>query len=372
MQTLTLSVLDQSPVRQGGSAAQALAETVALAQAAERYGYRRYWVAEHHNSAMFAGTAPEILIGQIAARTSTIHIGSGGVMLSRYSALKVAETFRLLAAFYPGRIDLGIGRAPGSDPRTAVALAHAKPVADIQQFPRQVADLVGFLHDQLPQEHQFVGIAAQPGTAVQGLPEVWLLGSSDYSARLAAGMGLPFAFADFFGTAGDYWPQIADLYRRQFRPSADLPEPRCSVAVHVVCAETAERAQFIAGSMRLLIARIRSGASRQPLLSPEDAAAQLTNAEDRALVASFTKHYIEGDPEMVRAALLAAAERYGTDDLFVATNCFAFADRQRSYELTAAACGLSPAQSGAGGPDTANAPPQPLPSALERGRPARR
>ncbi|HEV7216444.1 MAG TPA: LLM class flavin-dependent oxidoreductase [Chloroflexota bacterium] len=341
MHELSLSVLDQSPVRQGGTAAQALAETVTLAQAAEGFGYRRYWVAEHHNSAMFAGAAPEILIGQIAARTATIHVGSGGVMLSHYSALKVAETFRLLAAFYPGRIDLGIGRAPGSDPRTAVALAHPQPVADIQQFPRQVADLVGFLHDDLPQEHPFVGIEAQPGPPAQGLPEVWLLGSSDYSARLAAKMGLPFAFADFFGTAGDYGPQIAELYRRQFQPSVDLPEPKCSVALHAVCADTAERAKYIAGSMRLLIARIRSGAPRQPLLSPDDAAAQLTSPEDRALVAGFTKHYIEGDPEMVHTALLAAATRYGVDDLFIATNCFTYADRQRSYELIAAACGRS-------------------------------
>src|SRR6185437_2762955 len=138
MRTLTLSVLDQSPVRDGGTAAQALRETVALAQAAERLGYRRFWVAEHHNSAMFAGTAPEILIGQIAANTTAIRVGSGGVMLSHYSALKVAETFRILAAFYPGRIDLGLGRAPGSDPRTAVALAHPKAVADIQEFPGQV------------------------------------------------------------------------------------------------------------------------------------------------------------------------------------------------------------------------------------------
>ncbi len=182
-----------------------------------------------------------------------------------------------------------------------------------------------------------------------------MLGSSDYSARLAASMGLPFAFADFFGTAGDYGPQITDLYRRQFQPSVDLPEPRCSVAVHVVCAETAERAQYIAGSMRLLVARIRSGYPRQPLLSPEDAAAQLTNPEDRAMVERFTKHYIEGDPEIVHAALLAAAERYGTNDLFIATNCFAFADRRRSYELTAAACGLFRPQADMDARETATA-----------------
>ncbi|MGI8914875.1 MAG: LLM class flavin-dependent oxidoreductase [Chloroflexota bacterium] len=336
MRDLTLSVLDQSPMREGGTAAQALRETVALAQATERFGYQRFWVAEHHNSAMFAGTTPEILIGQIAAHTSTIHVGSGGVMLSHYSALKVAETFRILASFYPNRIDLGIGRAPGSDPRTAVALAHPKAVADIQQFPRQVTDLLGFLYDQLPQEHPFTGIEAQAGDGVEGLPEVWLLGSSDYSAQLAAGLGLPFAFADFFGTAGDYGPQIAELYRRQFRPSADLQQPKCSVALHVVCADTAERARVVSASMRLLIGSIRSGGPRRPLSSPEDAAQQLATANNGALIAGFTRHYIEGDPDMVRAALLVAAERYGTTDLFIATNCFAFADRLRSYELVAA------------------------------------
>jgi luciferase family oxidoreductase group 1 len=335
MRTLTLSVLDQSPVRDGGTAAQALRETVALAQAAERLGYRRFWVAEHHNSAMFAGTAPEILIGQVAANTTAIRVGSGGVMLSHYSALKVAETFRLLAAFYPGRIDLGLGRAPGSDPRTAVALAHPKAVADVQEFPRQVTDLLGFLYDRLPQEHPFTGIGAQPGDDVPGLPEVWLLGSSDYSARLAASLGLPFAFADFFGTAGDYGPQIADLYRRQFRPSEFLREPKCSVALHVVCADTTERARQISASMRLMIGRIRSGGPRRPLSSPEEAAKDLAALADRSLIASFTRHYIEGDPDTVRAGLQAAAERYGTDDLIIATNAFAFADRLRSYELAA-------------------------------------
>src|SRR5579885_1841155 len=222
---LSLSVLDQSPMRHGGTASQALRETVELARAVEGLGYKRYWVAEHHNTGSFAGTAPEILIGQIAAATSTIRVGSGGVMLSHYSALKVAETFRVLSAFYPGRIDLGIGRAPGSDQRTAVALADPKPIADINQFPRQVADLVGFLTQRLPEDHPFAGISAQPGPAPANVPEIWLLGSSDYSAQLAAAMGLPFAFADFFGNAGDYGPRVAALYRDRFRPSDCLSEP---------------------------------------------------------------------------------------------------------------------------------------------------
>src|SRR5579875_2322882 len=216
---LSLSVLDQSPMRHGGTASQALRETVELARAVEGLGYKRYWVAEHHNAGSFAGTAPEILIGQIAAHTSTIHVGSGGVMLSHYSALKVAETFRLLSAFYPGRIDLGIGRAPGSDRQTAMALVYPRPMADINTFPRQVEDLVGFLSGRLPAGHPFAAIEAQPGPPPASVPDVWLLGSSDYSARLAAMLGLPFAFADFFGNAGDIGPQVADLYRRLFQPS---------------------------------------------------------------------------------------------------------------------------------------------------------
>lgn len=334
---LTLSVLDQSPIRQGGTAAQALQETVELARAAEGFGYRRYWVAEHHNTASFAGTAPEILIGQIAAHTSTIRVGSGGVMLSHYSALKVAETFRMLAAFYPGRIDVGIGRAPGSDPKTAVALAYPKAVADLNAFPDQVADLAGYLSGQLPEGHPFAGIAAQPGPPMGGSPEVWLLGSSDYSARVAAAFGLPFAFADFFGNAGDIGPQVAELYRRQFQPSAYLEAPRLTVAVHVICAPTAEEAHHIAASMRLVVARLRSGGATTPLLPPDEAAHAVLDTLQVGFLASFTRHFIEGDPVMVREQLLDVAARYGTDDLTVATNCYAFADRVRSYQLVAEA-----------------------------------
>jgi len=345
---LSLSVLDQSPIRQGGTAAEALRESVELAKAAERFGYRRYWVAEHHNAANFAGTAPEILIGQIAANTSTIRVGSGGVMLSHYSALKVAETFRILSAFYPGRIDLGIGRAPGSDQKTAIALADPKPLADINQFPRQVADLVGFLANRLPADHSFAEIAAQPGPTPTDVPEIWLLGSSDFSAQLAAQQGLPFAFADFFGNAGDYGPRVADLYREDFQPSDFLSEPKLSVAIHVICAESEARAHFIASSMKLLVAQMRTGHGRGPLLPPEQASRYILDAHAEQLVASFTRHYVEGSPEQVRSSLQIVADRYDTNELIVATNCYAFADRVRSYELTAGTVGLSaPAASNA-------------------------
>ncbi len=341
---LSLSVLDQSPVRQGGTAARALRETVELAGAVERLGYKRYWVAEHHNSTGFAGTAPEILIGQIVAHTSTIRVGSGGVMLSHYAALKVAETFRVLSAFYPGRIDLGIGRAPGSDPATALALSSPRPLADLNAFPRQVADLAGFLSHQLPVGHPFAGISAQPGPRpLPGdTPDLRLLGSSDYSAQLAAMLGLPFAFADFFGSAGDIGPAVAALYRRHFQPSAYLQEPKLTVAVHVICAETDERAHHIAASMRLAVARLRTGAGSTALLPPDEASDALDPSQD-GLVAGFTKHFVEGSPASVRRQLTATAERYGTDDLTIATNCYSFEDRVRSYQLVAEAFAATPA-----------------------------
>lgn len=335
---LSLSVLDQSPMRHGGTASQALRETVELARAVEGLGYKRYWVAEHHNTGSFAGTAPEILIGQIAASTSTIRVGSGGVMLSHYSALKVAETFRVLTAFYPGRIDVGIGRAPGSDPQTALALSYPRPPADLDAFPRQVEDLLGFLNKEMPPGHPFARIDAQPGPLPAVAPEVWLLGSSDYSARLAAALGLPFAFADFFGNAGDIGPRVAELYRRQFRPSAHLRAPKISVAVHVICADSDEQAHHIAASMRLAVARLRTGAPGTGLLPPDEAARQATDTWGDEFVAHFTKHFIEGRPDAVRDQLIDVADRYETDDLTIATNCYSFEDRLRSYQLVAEAC----------------------------------
>lgn len=332
---LSLNVLDQSPIRQGGTAAEALHETVELARVAERLGYRRYWVAEHHNTSSFAGTAPEVLIGQIAARTSTIRVGSGGVMLSHYSALKIAEEFRILSAFYPGRVDLGIGRAPGSDQRTAIALAHPRPPADINQFPRQVADLVGFLANHLPEGHPFDGIAAQPGDTLPEMPEIWLLGSSDYSAILAAEQGLPFAFADFFGNSGDFGPEVAEIYRQKFQPSDYLTAPLVNVAVHVICAESDAEANRLAASTRLRVVQMRTGSARSALLPPDEAARQLATIGADRFVAAFTRHFIQGSPPRVREQLLAVAQRYGAAELTIATNCYAFEDRVRSYELVA-------------------------------------
>ena len=197
---LTLTVVEQSPVRKGGSGRDALRETIELAKATEAMGYERFWVAEHHNMPTIASTSPEILIGQIGAATSTIRIGSGGVMLPHYSAFKVAENFRMLETLFPGRIDLGLGRAPGGDQRTAAAMAYPTTPIDVRAYPEQVNDLIGYLGDDLPADHPFATL--RPGPKTEGAPQVWLLGSGIDSARLAAHRGLPFSFAHLLPPSG--------------------------------------------------------------------------------------------------------------------------------------------------------------------------
>jgi len=338
---LTLSVLDQSPIRQGGNATDALRESVRLAQVAERLGYARYWVAEHHNTGTFAGTSPEILIGQIAAATNSIRVGSGGVMLSHYSALKVAEQFHLLESLFPGRIDLGLGRAPGSDQLTAVALAHPREQVNIEEFPQQVVDVLGFLHRAIDPGHPFSRIVLQPGEDPEGAPDVWMLGSSDYSAQLAAMLGLPFAFADFFGTTGKIGPTVVQLYRQKFRPTRFGAEPRVNVTVQVVCAPTADEAQYLAASRRFMRAA-RAMGIRGGLLPPDEAMAYPLSDEVRQHVEQSSQNAMDGDPEQVRERILQIAEAYQTTDVGIVTNVYSFGARVRSYELVAEAFGLAP------------------------------
>ena len=338
---IVLSVVDQSPIRKGGRPTDALRESVELARHAEGFGYSRYWVAEHHNSSSFSGTSPEILIGQIAAGTERIRVGSGGVMLSHYSALKVAEQFRILDAFYPGRIDLGIGRAPGSDRMTAAALSHPRPPVDVaREFPQMVGDLLGFLNGNIPEGHPLHAIKAQPGETPETAPEVWLLGSSDYSAQLAAHLGLPFSFADFFGNTSEYGPRMAELYRQLFQPSEYLSEPMVNVGLQVICAPTEEDARFIGASRSINKVISALGLSTQGLLAPEDAINWPLDDAAKAYMEQSTQSYIEGDPEQVREGILAAAERYQTGDLGIVSNCYHFEDRKRSYELVAEAMGV--------------------------------
>ena len=332
---VTLSVLDQSPIRQGGTASDAIRETLALAQATDRLGYHRYWLAEHHNSGGLASATPEILIGQVAARTSGIRVGSGGVMLSHYSPLKVAETFAMLETLYPGRIDLGVGRAPGSDGRTAAALAHGPGALSVEQFPEQLMELYGFLADDFPPNHPFRGIHAMPRDA--GMPELWLLGSTSYGATYAGHLGWAFSFAQFINPAGG--EEIIRAYRKSFRPSPVLPEPRASIGVSVICADTEAEAERLAWSRWGWRLMAQQG-GRRGIPSPEEAISHPYTAADRPYLDHMRETSIYGDPGQVKARLLALGEQYDVDEFVVVTITYDFAARVHSYELLAEAFGL--------------------------------
>lgn len=335
---LELSVVDQAPVRKGDRGGDALREAIELAREVERLGYKRYWVAEHHNLPSLAATSPEILIGQIGAATSRIRVGSGGVMLLHYSAFKVAENFHMLESLFPGRIDLGLGRAPGGDPRTAGALAYPARARDARHYPELVDDLIGYLTDDLDASHPFHGI--QPGPTPASMPQVWLLGSAIGSAELAAERGLPFSYAHFFGASVDQGPGIVDRYRKNFRPSALCPEPRVNVAVSVLCAETQEEVDYHSISLKVsrlnMVRGIRSG-----ILPPEEAMQHSFTPEETAFLEQQSFNAIQGPPDVVHAGLSELAERFATPDLGVVTICYDFAARIRSYELVAEACGLT-------------------------------
>jgi luciferase family oxidoreductase group 1 len=332
---LRLGVLDQSPVRSGGAVADAIHETLELAELCDRLGYHRYWLAEHHSTPGLAGSSPEVLIGQVAARTSRIRVGSGGVMLQHYSSLKVAESFRVLETLFPGRIDLGIGRAPGSDQLTARALREN---ANLEYFPQQISDLQGFLHGTLPAGHVYAPVLAMPTGPTA--PEMWLLGSSDASAAVAAHFGTGFSFAHFINQDGG--AEVTRAYRRQFRPSEWLDTPRSSAAVFVVCADTEAEAQRLAKSRQLFIVRLYTGrAGRYP--SIEEAETYPYSERELAILHQAQQRTIAGNPEQVRERLEALAADYEADELIVVTITHDPKARRRSYELLARAFGLDEA-----------------------------
>ena len=331
---IRLGVLDQSPVRSGSTPGEAIAETIRLAQATERLGYSRYWLAEHHGSDGLAGSAPEILVTRVAAATSEIRVGSGGVMLSHYSPLKVAETFRLLETMYPGRIDLGIGRAPGSDQLTAGALAYGSPIGP-EYFPNKVADLSAFLTGSEAPTEAFAKVRATPASPT--VPEVWLLGSSGESASLAAHYGLAFSFAHFITPAGG--ERVIAGYREHFKPSALYPEPHASLCVFVISAETEEEAERQVRSRDLW--RLRLDAGRlDPYPSVAEAEAHPYTDAERARVRGNRARSIFGTPPQVKTRLEAIAREYGVDELMILTITHDLAARLRSYELLAEAFGL--------------------------------
>jgi luciferase family oxidoreductase group 1 len=330
-----LSVLDVSPVSSDSTGAQALQNTLDLAQLADRLGYERYWLAEHHNLPTIASSSPEVMIGHVAGATERIRVGAGGIMLPNHAPLKVVETFRVLEALHPGRIDLGIGRAPGTDPVTASALRRSKDTlgaAGAEDFPQQFGELLAFAGEGFPEDHPFHSMTAMPGEV--GLPPIWLLGSSGYSARAAAQMGLGYAFASHFSPA-DPTPFMQD-YRENFESSASeyFENPSAILAVSVICGESDEHARELASSMQLAWVRMRSG-KPSPLPSPEEAMAYQYNPAERHLAESYLSMQIMGEAETVREKVEHIAEQTGADEIMVTTNVYDHHERLRSYERLA-------------------------------------
>lgn len=333
--SVLLNVLDQAPVPEGSTPAQALANSIDLAKHVERLGYHRFWMSEHHAMDLLACTAPEVVLARIGAETSRIRIGSGGIMLPHYSAYKVAEVFRTLHALYPGRVDLGIGRAPGGGPLEAHALrrerrqrSSAMGLAD--DFPDQLAELLMFLNRDFPAEHPFSQLTVSP--QMPGGPEVWLLGSSLWSAEAAAQFGLPYSFAHFFSPV--HTRAAITHYTESFRASQQAAEPRKSVAVGVLCAETEEQADLLMASPRLLSRRIRSG-DRRPVPRPEEALRELQRQGPVPMEEGEWPRYFYGTPERVHEQLQTFAAALGLDEVIAVTIVHDHAARLRSYELLA-------------------------------------
>ncbi len=328
---LRLSVLDQSPVISGHTPARAVHETIRLAQAAERLGFHRYWLAEHHALAALADPCPEILVTRVAAETSTIRVGTGGVLLPYYSPFKVAEQFRMLEALYPGRIDLGIGRAPGGDRTTTLAMGEGR-YPSAENFPEQVQYLVAYLDDAIPAGHPFAGVKAMP--AGPGAPPVWLLGSSDYSGALAAQLGLRFGFAHFISAEGG--DAVMRDYRRAYQPSAREPDPHSLLCVFVVCAESAKEADRLSGSIALRRLNTDRGINA-PVPNHEEVESFPYTEADRRRIAHHQRRMVCGTPETVRERLLKLRDEYEADELMIITITGDYESRLRSYELLAGA-----------------------------------
>ncbi|MNI09277.1 Limonene 1,2-monooxygenase [compost metagenome] len=334
---LKLSILDQSPVMTGNTHREALSQTLQLAQAADSWGYTRYWVAEHHNSIGLASSSPEVLISTLAARTSRIRVGSGGVLLPHYSAYKVAENFRVLDALYPGRIDLGIGRAPGGTPHTAKALRDGK--ADIfeglDRFPEQLVDLRAFLTDTIPAGHRYEGIAASP--FIPTVPQMWLLGSTGQSGVYAAGLGAAFCFAHFINGSGGV--DVVRKYVQEFQPSSLNVVPQAMAGVYVVCADSSEEAERQAAVVDLMLLKTEKGMQGSVPTLVETERYPYTEG-DRLRIQDNRSRMIVGEPKHVQGRLQQLAAAYRIDEVMVITSTADFAARLRSYELLAEVCGL--------------------------------
>lgn len=327
--SVPLSVLDLSPIPSGRPASSALHETVELARAAEELGYHRFWLAEHHNIASVASSAPMVMIATVAAHTGSIRVGSGGIMLPNHAPLAVAESFRVLEGLHPGRIDLGLGRAPGTDQLTAYALRRGRVEAD--EFPQQFAELLAYV-DGFPEEHPFRPLRAIPDDVP--LPPLWILGSSLYGGQAAAAFGTGFAFAGHFGSADP--GEAVGLYRDQFEPSARMPEPAVILGVAAIAAETEERAEALARANDLAMVRLMQNRAG-PVPTPEEAAAHDWTEQELALAAQRRRFVSVGTPTEVHEDLERRRKEADADELIITTQVHDPAERRRSYELIAGA-----------------------------------
>lgn len=336
---MRLSVLDQSYAVVGRPHSQSIQNTLALAQHCEALGYERFWVSEHHNSASIVGTAPEILIAALAVKTSRIRIGSAGIMLPHYAPFKVAEQFRVLEALAPGRIDLGLGRAPGSDGMTAFALnplANERPA----QFPADIRDLTAWLAGTpLAKGHPFASVKALP----QGdtMPEIWILGSSNYGAQVAAHFGLPYCFAWFF-TDGRGGPEAVGLYQQHYRPSERHPDPNCGLCVWALATDTEEEAQYQFSS-RVISRLFRDRGQRQAFDSPENALKETLTDGEKARAERMRREAYVGTAPQVAQRIRSLAKDLGVQEIAIVTWTYDEAVRRRSYELLARELALRPA-----------------------------
>lgn len=333
---MKLSILDQSQICEGQTASQTLLNTTKLAQEADRLGYHRYWVSEHHASRSLAHSSPEVLLAHLGANTSRIRLGSGGIMLPHYSAYKVAENFKLLEALYPGRIDVGLGRAPGGMPLSTRALQEGR-IGDIDRYPEQVSDLLNYLYEALPASHRFPGLFASP--AITTRPEMWLLGSSLGTAQIAARMGLPYAYAQFFGVPGS--EDAIHAYKDRYQPTALYPEPRALAAVMVICADTEEEASRLAQSTDLFFLSLEHGRLLDYFPSVETAESYPYTDYDRERIRQIRSRRIIGTPEQVKTRLHNLQDQFGIDEFMIVTITHDFQARIRSYQLVAEAFGLA-------------------------------
>jgi len=331
---IPFAVLDLAPIVEGGDAGLSLRRSADLARHAEGWGYTRFWLAEHHNMPGIASAATSIAIAHVAAATSRIRVGAGGIMLPNHAPLVVAEQFGTLHALHPGRIDLGLGRAPGTDPHTAHALRRTL-VGDVDRFPEDVVELLGYFDPPQPGQR----VHAYPGAGAGHDIEVWILGSSLFGAELAAGLGLPYAFASHFAPA--LLMEAADIYRRAFRPSPRLARPRLMLGVNLIAADTDEEARFLLTSLQQAFVNLRSGRPT-PLPPPVEGYAERLPERQAAMLADILACAAIGSPDTVRRRLQELIDRAHPDELILTAQIHDHASRLRSFELAASVCSSGP------------------------------